>query len=97
MGLHSLEIAPGLAQTVKATNRTMTLHHELWFKVFDTAGLDEARRDTLEARMSAQAETAIGDAVVGNVRILREYDRVIRSQHLEMRVPAVVRRTAGPS
>jgi GTP-binding protein len=37
---------------------------DLKFKVFDTAGLDEARRDTLEARMSAQAETAIGDADV---------------------------------
>jgi GTP-binding protein len=37
---------------------------DLKFKIFDTAGLDEARRDTLEARMSAQAETAIGDADV---------------------------------
>lgn len=36
-------------------------------------------------------QTAIGDAVVGNVRVLREYDRVVRSQHLQMRVPAVVR------
>ncbi|MGL6182407.1 MAG: ribosome biogenesis GTPase Der, partial [Aestuariivirga sp.] len=37
---------------------------DLKFKIFDTAGLDEARRDTLEARMSAQAETAIDDADV---------------------------------
>ena len=35
---------------------------DLRFRVFDTAGLDEARKDTLEARMSAQAETAIDEA-----------------------------------
>ena len=35
-------------------------------------------------------QDAIGDVVVGNVRVLREYDRVIRSQHLEMKVPAVI-------
>ncbi len=34
----------------------------LKFRVFDTAGLDEARKDTLEARMSAQAERAVDDA-----------------------------------
>lgn len=34
----------------------------LRFRVFDTAGLDDARKLTLEARMSAQAETAIEDA-----------------------------------
>ena len=37
---------------------------ELKFRVFDTAGLDDARKDTLEARMSAQAETAVDDADV---------------------------------
>jgi len=37
---------------------------DLKFTLFDTAGLDEARRDTLEARMSAQAETAVNDADV---------------------------------
>ena len=37
---------------------------DLKFRVFDTAGLDEARKDSLEARMSAQAETAIADADV---------------------------------
>ena len=35
---------------------------ELKFRVFDTAGLDEAKKQSLEARMSAQAETAIDDA-----------------------------------
>lgn len=35
---------------------------DLRFRIFDTAGLDDAKRDTLEARMSAQAETAIDDA-----------------------------------
>ena len=34
----------------------------LKFRVFDTAGLDEARKDSLEARMSAQAERAVDDA-----------------------------------
>lgn len=34
----------------------------LRFRVFDTAGLDDAKKLTLEARMSAQAETAIEDA-----------------------------------
>ncbi|MFO1121370.1 MAG: ribosome biogenesis GTPase Der [Hyphomicrobiales bacterium] len=37
---------------------------DLKFTVIDTAGLDDARRGTLEARMSAQAETAIDDADV---------------------------------
>lgn len=37
---------------------------DLKFRVFDTAGLDEARKDTLEARMSAQAETAVDEADV---------------------------------
>ncbi len=35
---------------------------DLRFRVFDTAGLDDAKKLTLEARMSAQAETAIEDA-----------------------------------
>ncbi|MBI2719016.1 MAG: ribosome biogenesis GTPase Der [Rhizobiales bacterium] len=35
---------------------------DLKFRVFDTAGLDDARKDSLEARMSAQAETAIDAA-----------------------------------
>lgn len=35
---------------------------DLKFKVFDTAGLDEARKDSLEARMSAQAEQAVDAA-----------------------------------
>jgi GTP-binding protein len=34
----------------------------LRFRVFDTAGLDDAKKLSLEARMSAQAETAIDDA-----------------------------------
>jgi GTP-binding protein len=37
---------------------------ELRFRLFDTAGLDDAKGDSLEARMSAQAETAIDDADV---------------------------------
>jgi len=37
---------------------------DLKFRVFDTAGLDEAKKDSLEARMSAQAETAVEDADV---------------------------------
>ena len=37
---------------------------ELRFKLFDTAGLDDIKGDSLEARMSAQAETAIDDADV---------------------------------
>ena len=37
---------------------------DLRFRVFDTAGLDDARKDTLEARMSAQAETAVDEADV---------------------------------
>jgi len=35
---------------------------DLSFRVFDTAGLDDARKETLEARMSAQAETAVEEA-----------------------------------
>ena len=35
---------------------------DLKFRVFDTAGLDDAKKDTLEARMSAQAETAVSEA-----------------------------------
>ncbi|HEX7108244.1 MAG TPA: ribosome biogenesis GTPase Der [Aestuariivirga sp.] len=35
---------------------------DLNFRVFDTAGLDDAKKETLEARMSAQAETAVHDA-----------------------------------
>ncbi|MBC8036905.1 MAG: ribosome biogenesis GTPase Der, partial [Rhizobiales bacterium] len=35
---------------------------DLKFRVFDTAGLDDAKKLTLEARMSAQAETAIEDS-----------------------------------
>ncbi|HUR44187.1 MAG TPA: ribosome biogenesis GTPase Der [Aestuariivirga sp.] len=34
----------------------------LRFRVFDTAGLDDAKKLSLEARMSAQAETAIEDS-----------------------------------
>ncbi len=37
---------------------------DLRFRVFDTAGLDDAKAGTLEARMSAQAETAITDSDV---------------------------------
>lgn len=36
-------------------------------------------------------QTAVGDLVVGNVRVLREYDQKIRSQNLEINIPAVVR------
>lgn len=35
---------------------------DLKFRVYDTAGLDAAKKDTLEARMSAQAEKAIDDS-----------------------------------
>ena len=35
---------------------------ELKFRLFDTAGLDEAKSSTLEGRMSAQAETAVDDS-----------------------------------
>ena len=35
---------------------------DLSFRVFDTAGLDDAKKETLEARMSAQAETAVHDS-----------------------------------
>jgi GTPase len=37
---------------------------DLRFRIFDTAGLDDIKGDSLEARMSAQAETAIEDADV---------------------------------
>ncbi len=37
---------------------------DLRFRVFDTAGLDDVRGDSLEARMSAQAETAVDDSDV---------------------------------
>jgi GTPase len=35
---------------------------DLTFRVFDTAGLDDAKKETLEARMSAQAEMAVDEA-----------------------------------
>jgi GTP-binding protein len=35
---------------------------DLTFRVFDTAGLDDARRGSLEARMSQQAEAAVAEA-----------------------------------
>jgi GTP-binding protein len=35
---------------------------DLQFRVFDTAGLDDARRGSLEQRMSAQAEAAVAEA-----------------------------------
>ena len=38
--------------------------YDLKFRVFDTAGLDDARKDSLEARMSAQAETAVDESDV---------------------------------
>ena len=37
---------------------------DLRFRVFDTAGLDDIKGDSLEARMSAQAETAVDDSDV---------------------------------
>ena len=37
---------------------------DLRFRIFDTAGLDDIRGDSLEARMSAQAETAVDDSDV---------------------------------
>ncbi len=37
---------------------------DLRFRVFDTAGLDDIRGESLEARMSAQAETAVEDSDV---------------------------------
>lgn len=35
-------------------------------------------------------QQAVGDIVTGQVRALRHYDEVIRSQHLALKVPAVV-------
>lgn len=61
----------------------------LRFRVFDTAGLDDAKKLTLEARMSAQAETAIEDsdlvffvidARVGVTSIDREFAERIRKK-----------------
>eukprot|EP01034_Spumella_vulgaris_P011996 gene11996-15259_t len=37
---------------------------DLRFRLFDTAGLDDIKGDSLEARMSAQAETAVDDSDV---------------------------------
>ena len=37
---------------------------DLRFRLFDTAGLDDVKGDSLEARMSAQAETAVDDSDV---------------------------------
>jgi GTP-binding protein len=37
---------------------------DLRFRVFDTAGLDDIKGDSLEARMSAQAETAVDESDV---------------------------------
>ena len=37
---------------------------DLRFRIFDTAGLDDIKGDSLEARMSAQAETAVDDSDV---------------------------------
>ena len=37
---------------------------DLRFRIFDTAGLDDVKGDSLEARMSAQAETAVDDSDV---------------------------------
>jgi len=36
-------------------------------------------------------QSAIGDVVVGNVHVLESYDKTISSQHLELKVPAVVK------
>lgn len=36
-------------------------------------------------------QAAMGDVVVGNVRVLREYDQRVRSQYLDINIPAVVR------
>jgi len=61
----------------------------LRFRVFDTAGLDDAKKLTLEARMSAQAETAIEDADlvfflidarVGVTPVDREFAKRIRKK-----------------
>ena len=37
---------------------------DLRFRIFDTAGLDDIKGDSLEARMSAQAEMAVDDSDV---------------------------------
>jgi len=37
---------------------------DLRFRIFDTAGLDDIKGDSLVARMSAQAETAVDDSDV---------------------------------
>ncbi len=61
----------------------------LRFRVFDTAGLDDAKKLTLEARMSAHAETAIDeadlvffviDARVGVTSVDREFAERIRKK-----------------
>jgi 5-methylcytosine-specific restriction endonuclease McrA len=36
-------------------------------------------------------QAALGDVVVGNVKVLEEYDKTVRSQDLELKAPAVVR------
>lgn len=38
-------------------------------------------------------QSAVGDLVIGNVKVLREYDQVIRSEFLNVKIPAVVRQT----
>ena len=62
---------------------------DLKFKVFDTAGLDDAKKHSLEARMSAQSELAVDeadvvffviDARVGVTPIDREFAERVRKK-----------------
>jgi GTP-binding protein len=70
---------------------------DLSFRVFDTAGLDDAKKETLEARMSAQAEMAVEeadlvffviDARAGITPIDRKFAEKIRKSGKPVRVVA---------
>ena len=51
---------------------------DLSFRVFDTAGLDDAKKETLEARMSAQAEKTIVQLIADNAVVQRITDACTR-------------------
>ena len=59
---------------------------DLRFKVFDTAGLDDIRGESLEARMSAQAEPAVEQADVGLVELGERAVDALTEQHVGGRV-----------
>ncbi|MCA3554611.1 ribosome biogenesis GTPase Der [Aestuariivirga sp.] len=64
----------------------------LRFRVFDTAGLDDIRGDSLEARMSAQAETAVDDSDV----VLFVYDARAGVTPVDREFAGRVRRRGKP-